>query len=78
MMNEFEMTDLGLLSYYLGIEVDQKNDYITVRQSGYARKVLGQFGMQDCNSTKVPMDPDANLILTRKVYQWIQLNTGGW
>jgi hypothetical protein len=61
MMNEFEMTDLGLLSYYLGIEVDQKNDYITVRQSGYARKVLGQFGMQDCNSTKVPTDPGCKL-----------------
>jgi len=34
------MIDLGLLSYYLGIEVDQKEDFITVKQSGYAKKVL--------------------------------------
>jgi len=32
MMSEFEITDLGLLTCYLGIEVDQKVDYITVKQ----------------------------------------------
>jgi len=57
MKSEFEMTDLGLLSYYLGIEVDQKEDHITVKQSTYARKVLGQFGMAECNSSKCPMEP---------------------
>jgi hypothetical protein len=57
MMSEFEMTDLGLLSYYLGIEVDKKEDHITVKQSAYARKVLGQFGMAECNSSKYPMEP---------------------
>ena len=61
MMTEFEMTDLGLLSYYLGIEVDQKEDFITVKQSGYAQKVLEQFGMSGCNSTRVPMDPGNKL-----------------
>jgi hypothetical protein len=61
MMSEFEMTDLGLLNYYLGIEVDQREDYITVKHSGYARKVLEQFGMSGCNSTKVLMEPGCNL-----------------
>ena len=61
MMTEFEMIDLGLLSYYLSIEVDQNEDYITVKQSGYAKKVLLQFGMSECNSTKVPMDPSCKL-----------------
>jgi len=61
MMSEFEMTDLGLLSHYLGIEVDQKDDYITVKQTSYAKKVLGQFGMSGCNSTKTPMDPGSKL-----------------
>jgi hypothetical protein len=61
MMMEFEMTDLGLLSCYLGIEVEQKEDYITVKQTGYARKVLEQFGMSDCNSTKFPMEPGCKL-----------------
>jgi len=56
MTKEFEMSDLGLLSYYLGIEVDQQSDDMMVKQSGYARKVLSQFGMMDCNLAKIPMD----------------------
>jgi hypothetical protein len=29
--SEFEMSDLGLLSFYLGIEVDQQQDHITIK-----------------------------------------------
>jgi len=61
MTSEFDMSDLGLLSFYLGLEVDQKEDYIAIRQTSYAKKVLAQFGMSDCNSTKVPMDPGTKL-----------------
>ncbi|KAL9258099.1 Retrovirus-related Pol polyprotein from transposon TNT 1-94-like protein [Drosera capensis] len=45
MMTEFEMSDLGLLSYYLGIEVEQTKGQIKLKQSAYAKKVLSQFGM---------------------------------
>ena len=61
MTSEFEMSDLGLLSFYLGIEVDQQKDFVTLKQSSYAKKVLSQFGMEDCNSTKILMDPRAKL-----------------
>lgn len=61
MTSEFDLSDMGLLSFYLGLEVEQKEDYIAIKQSGYARKVLAQFGMVDCNSTKVPMDPGLKL-----------------
>jgi hypothetical protein len=37
---EFEMSDLGLPSYYLGIEVEQKKEYLTIKQTAYAKKVL--------------------------------------
>jgi hypothetical protein len=40
MTSQFEMSDLGLLSFYLGIEVDQKTDYVTIKQTSYAKKVL--------------------------------------
>jgi hypothetical protein len=36
----FEMSDLGLLSYYLGIEVHQLQGEITLTQAAYARKIL--------------------------------------
>jgi hypothetical protein len=77
MMTKFEMTDLGLLSYYLSIEVEQKDDYITVKQSGYAKKVLQQFGMADCNYTRFPMDPGSRLMLTKEENQLTKLNIEG-
>jgi len=61
MTKEFEMSDLGLLSYYLGIEVGQYRDFTTVKQTSYAKKVLDQFGMGKCNATKFPMDPGTKL-----------------
>nr|GEV01728.1 hypothetical protein [Tanacetum cinerariifolium] len=57
MKNEFEMSDLGLLAYYLGIKVSQKKWGITLRQTAYAKKILEQFGLQDCNPTRIPMEP---------------------
>jgi len=36
MKGRFCMSDLGLLTYYLGIEVEQERDAITLRQSSYA------------------------------------------
>ncbi|XBI97093.1 hypothetical protein VPH35_033289 [Triticum aestivum] len=53
----FKMTDLGLLSYYLGIEVQQKPEAITICQEAYAKKVLESCGMKDCNPSHVPMKP---------------------
>ncbi|KAG6471101.1 hypothetical protein ZIOFF_072198 [Zingiber officinale] len=61
MMIEFEMSDLGLLSYYLGIEVEQQKSRILFRQSTYAKKILSQFKMTDCNATKHPMEPKTQL-----------------
>ncbi|CAH9103236.1 unnamed protein product [Cuscuta epithymum] len=47
MTREFEMTDIGLMSYYLGIEVKQMDDGIFITQEGYAREVLKKFNMED-------------------------------
>ena len=60
-IGEFEMSDLGLLSYYLGIEVAQFEGGVSIKQTTYAKKVLNQFGMLDCNSTKAPMEHRAQL-----------------
>ena len=43
MMKEFEINDFGLLTYYLGIEVDQRKDYIMPKKSTYAKKLLQKF-----------------------------------
>ena len=61
MIKEFEMTNLGLLTYYLGIEVGQMKDCIMVKQSTYAKKKLQQFKMAECNPTKYPMEAKLQL-----------------
>nr|GEV01412.1 ribonuclease H-like domain, reverse transcriptase, RNA-dependent DNA polymerase [Tanacetum cinerariifolium] len=61
MEEKFKMSDLGLLTYYLGIEVTQTNGDILIKQSAYARKILKEAGMLDCNETLIPMDPGTRL-----------------
>ena len=58
MANKFDMSDLGKLSYYLGIEVEQGNGYIQLKQTGYAKKILNKADMLNCNPTKVPIHPN--------------------
>jgi hypothetical protein len=55
------MTDLGLLSYYLGIQVKQSGEGITLCQSGYAARILDKMGMSACNPTLTPMEPRLKL-----------------
>lgn len=57
----FKMSDLGLLHYYLGIEVKQQVDGISLSQSNYAAKILEKAGMSDCNPCKIPKEPRLKL-----------------
>ena len=57
----FEMTDLGLLSSYLGIEVSQRKDGIILSQRAYALKILEESGMLEANATDTPMEARAVL-----------------
>jgi hypothetical protein len=52
----FQMSDLGLLSFYLGIEVHQGDPGITLRQTAYAKRVIELVGLTDCNPTLTPME----------------------
>ncbi|GKV50107.1 hypothetical protein SLEP1_g56822 [Rubroshorea leprosula] len=55
MTQEFEMTDIGLMSYYLGIEVKQNEDGIFISQEAYAKKVLEKFEMENCKPVSTPI-----------------------
>jgi hypothetical protein len=55
MFKEFEMTDDGLMSYFLGIEVKQENDGIFISQKKYMREILEKFKMDSCNAINTPI-----------------------
>ncbi|XP_024990528.1 uncharacterized protein LOC112524810 [Cynara cardunculus var. scolymus] len=66
MKEKFEMSDLGLLAYYLSIEVTQNGGEISIKQTGYANKILSDTGMLDCNEEKIPMEPGLKLTKVTK------------
>ncbi|WVZ84380.1 hypothetical protein U9M48_031418 [Paspalum notatum var. saurae] len=61
MAAKFKMSDLALLSYYLGIEVRQRKHGIELCQSAYALKLLERAGLKGCNPTQVPMQEKPEL-----------------
>jgi hypothetical protein len=50
------MSDLGLLSFYLGIEVHHGDSRITIQQAAYAKRVVELAGLTDCNPALTPME----------------------
>ena len=49
------MKDLGLMHYFLGLEVWQHEDEIFLSQGRYTIDILRRFGMMDCKSMTTPM-----------------------
>jgi hypothetical protein len=56
MSAQFQMSDLGLLCFYLGIKVQQGRDGIKLKQTAYASKILERAGMGNCNPCHTPME----------------------
>eukprot|EP00253_Pinus_taeda_P011335 PITA_11335 len=78
MMNEFEMKDLGIMKYFLGMEAYQSNNEIFICETKYAQDMLNKFDMLDCHPSPTPSahgevlcrDDGANLV-DEKTYRSI-------
>jgi len=57
----FEMTGLGYVHYYLGIEVTQHPKYILLSQKKYIRDMLNRFGLAECNPLTTLMEHNLKL-----------------
>ncbi|MCO5564643.1 hypothetical protein L7F22_018309 [Adiantum nelumboides] len=58
---EFEMTDLGLMHFCLGIEVWQESDKIFISQKKYVGELLKAFGLSECETVSTPFEVNAKL-----------------
>jgi hypothetical protein len=56
MASEFKMSDIGLLHYYLGIELKQSASGISLSQGAYVMKILERSGTTGCNLCHVPIE----------------------
>ena len=52
--NAFEMSDLGLLNQFLGLEIEQNIDGIMVSHSKYISDLLVKFNIAECRPTPFP------------------------
>ena len=58
--SRFKMTDLGTLSWFLGIQFECENNTIKMYQSRYIEKILLKFSMTDCKPRSTPCEMDFN------------------
>ena len=56
----FKMKDLGILSWFLGIQFTFENDCIRMSQSDFVGKVVEKFSMNDAHPRKLPCDFHTN------------------
>ena len=54
MKEEFEMSDMGLIHYFLGIEVNQNEGEIVISQQKYAHDLLKKFRMENASPCNTP------------------------
>jgi hypothetical protein len=63
MSREFEMSMIGELSFFLGLQIKQLKEGTFVCQSKYVKDILKKFGMEDAKPIKTPMDTNGHLDL---------------
>jgi hypothetical protein len=61
MNKEFEMTDLGNLSYFLGMEFVKTSKGMMMHQHKYASELLERFKMDKCNPVSNPCETNSKL-----------------
>ncbi|GJW43228.1 retrovirus-related pol polyprotein from transposon TNT 1-94 [Tanacetum coccineum] len=61
MHDEFEMSMMGELNFFLGLQIKQMEDEIFFNQSKYIKEMLKKFGLEDSKTTKTPMSTEIKL-----------------
>ena len=55
MMKTFEMSDMGLMHYFLGMEICQERDGIFLSQRKYTKSLLKKLKMYGCKTFATPL-----------------------
>ena len=66
MQKEFEMSLMGELKFFLGLQVKQTLDEIYIHQTKYTNELLKKFKLDDCKTMSTPMHPSSTLRLDDK------------
>nr|GFC18893.1 ribonuclease H-like domain-containing protein [Tanacetum cinerariifolium] len=62
MKDKFQMSSMGELTFFLGLQVKQKKDGIFISQDKYVAEILRKFGLSEGKSASTPTDPEKPLL----------------
>nr|GEX76095.1 hypothetical protein [Tanacetum cinerariifolium] len=62
MKGKFQMSSIGELTFFLGLQVNQKYNGIFISQDKYVAKILRMFGLTDGKSASTPIDTEKPLL----------------
>ena len=62
---QFEMKDLGHLSYFLDLEITHSTDGLYITQAKYASELLSRAGLTDSKTVGTPVELNAHLTPSR-------------
>jgi hypothetical protein len=63
MTNRFEMSIMGVLTFFLGFQIKQAKEGTFISQTRYTRHIHKKFGMDKATPIKTPMDTNGHLDL---------------
>nr|GEX66646.1 hypothetical protein [Tanacetum cinerariifolium] len=81
MHDKFQMSVMGELTFFLGLQVLQKRDGIFLSQDKYVGDVLKKFGYSDVRSANTPMDkenpwgkdrPECHLHAVKRIFRYLK------
>ncbi|GKE66255.1 putative ribonuclease H-like domain-containing protein [Tanacetum coccineum] len=62
MHDEFQMSSMGLLTFFLELQVKKKEDGIFISQDKYVAEILRKFSFTDVKTASTPMDTEKPLL----------------
>ncbi|GJV67748.1 putative ribonuclease H-like domain-containing protein [Tanacetum coccineum] len=62
MHKKFQMSSMGELTFFLGLQVKQKEDGIFISQDKYVTEILKKFGFTDVKTASTPMETQNPLL----------------
>ncbi|GKE16069.1 uncharacterized mitochondrial protein-like protein [Tanacetum coccineum] len=66
MHEKFQMSSMGELTFFLGLQVQQKKDVIFISQDKYFEEILKKFGFIDVKTARIPMETQKPLFKDEK------------
>ncbi|RVW76436.1 hypothetical protein CK203_056889 [Vitis vinifera] len=71
MHSEFEMSMMGELNFFLGLQIKQLKEGTFINQAKYIRDLLKRFNMEEAKTMKTPMSSSIKLDMDEKGFQFL-------